>query len=93
MIASKQLLYTLHFCYTKYTCQQLGIEVESQGKANKSTTPRTALSFQGKKRAVLGGIRTHDTLQSRRALHQLSYHTMYKLQQEAVKLYYQTHCA
>ena len=29
-------------------CQQLGSEVERQGKANKSTTPRTALSFQGK---------------------------------------------
>ena len=32
------------------TCmsQQLGNEVERQGKANKSTTPRTALSFQRK---------------------------------------------
>ena len=28
--------------------QQLGNEVERQGKANKSTTPRTALSFQRK---------------------------------------------
>ena len=28
--------------------QQLGNEVERQGKANKSTIPRTALSFQGK---------------------------------------------
>jgi hypothetical protein len=28
--------------------QQLGSEVERQGKANKSTTPRTALSFQRK---------------------------------------------
>ena len=27
-----------------------------------------------KRRAALGGIRTHDTLQSRRALYQLSYH-------------------
>ena len=39
-------------------------EVERQGKANKSTTPRTALSFQG----ALGGTRTNDALQSRRAL-------------------------
>ena len=28
--------------------QQLGNEVKRQGKANKSTTPRTALSFQRK---------------------------------------------
>ena len=28
--------------------QQLGSEVERQGKANKSTAPRTPLSFQGK---------------------------------------------
>ena len=28
--------------------QQLGSEVERQGKANKSATPRTALSFQRK---------------------------------------------
>ena len=41
--------------------QQLGKEVQRQGK--EGTTPRTAL----------GGIRTHDTLQSRRALYQLSY--------------------
>ena len=31
-------------------------------------TPRTALYFQGKRRAALGGIRTHHTLLSRRAL-------------------------
>ena len=35
----------------------------------KATTPKTAR----KKRAALGGIRTHDTLQSRRMLYQLSY--------------------
>ena len=29
-------------------CQQQGIEVERQGRANKSTTPRTALRFEGK---------------------------------------------
>ena len=29
-------------------CQQQGNEVERQGKADTSTTPRTALSFQGK---------------------------------------------
>ena len=54
----------------KTTCmsQQLGNEVEKQGKANKSTTPRTALSC-----ALVGGIRTNDTLQSRRAVYQLSY--------------------
>ena len=28
--------------------QQLGNEVERQGKANKSTTPRTTLSFERK---------------------------------------------
>ena len=33
-----------HLCMT----QQLGSEVERQGKTNKSTTPRTALSFQRK---------------------------------------------
>ena len=49
----------------QYMCQQLGNEVERQGKANKSTTPRTALSFQGKKELYsLGGIRTYDTLLS-----------------------------
>ena len=36
----------------QYMCQQLGNEVERQGKANKSTTPRTALSFQGKKKEL-----------------------------------------
>ena len=35
----------------------------------KATTPKTAM----KKRAALGGIQTHDTLQSRRMLYQLSY--------------------
>ena len=33
-----------HVCMS----QQLGDEVERQGEANKSTTPRTALSFQRK---------------------------------------------
>ena len=42
----------------------------AKGTANKSTTPRTALSFQGKERAAPGGIRTHDTLLSRRVLYQ-----------------------
>ena len=51
-----------------YMSRQLGNEVERQGKANMSTTPRTALSLR---RAALGGIRTHDTLQSRQALHQV----------------------
>ena len=46
--------------------QQLGNEVERQGKAKKSTTPRTALSFQRKEEEL--PWRTHDTLQSRRAL-------------------------
>ena len=44
-------------------CQQLGNDIERQGKANKLTTPRI----------VLGGIRTHDTLQSRQVLYQLRY--------------------
>ena len=38
--------------------QQLGSEVERHCKANKSTTPRTALS----RRAALGGIQTHCAL-------------------------------
>ena len=46
-------------------CQQRGYEVERQGKANKSTTPRTA--------DALGGIRIQDALLSRPALYQLSY--------------------
>ena len=41
--------------------------VERQGTTNKSTTPRTALFFQ--KSCPAGGIRTHDTLLSRRALY------------------------
>ena len=46
-------------------------EVARQGIA---TTPRTALLFpKVKRRAALGGSRTHDTLQSRRVLYQLSY--------------------
>ena len=32
--------------YMQCMSQQLGSEVERRGKANKSTTPRTALSFQ-----------------------------------------------
>ena len=50
--------YTLSYWRFSQRCmsQQLGNEVERQGKANKSY-----------------GIRTHDTLQSRRALYQLSY--------------------
>ena len=40
-----QLLPLLHYTYM---AQQLGSEVERQGKANRSTTPRTALSFQRK---------------------------------------------
>ena len=40
----------IHFCFraTDSMSQQLGSEVERQSKANKSTTPRTALSFQRK---------------------------------------------
>ena len=58
-----------------YDCcmsQQLGNEVERQGKQVNYTQDS---SFFSKKRrtAALGGIRTHDTLQSRRALYQLSY--------------------
>ena len=34
--------------HTTYMSQQLSNEVERQGKANKSTTPRTGLSFQRK---------------------------------------------
>ena len=49
--------------------QQLGNEVERQGKAR-----QTSQLHPGQlRRAALGGIRTHDTLQSRRALYQLSY--------------------
>ena len=48
--------------------QQLRSEVERrQGKANKSTIPRTALFSKEKRRAALGGIRTHDALLSRQA--------------------------
>ena len=36
------------FTGSMYMSQQLGSEVERQGTANKSTTPRTALSFQRK---------------------------------------------
>ena len=35
-------------------CQQLGSEVERQGKGNKSTTPRTALSFLERKKSCPG---------------------------------------
>ena len=41
-------------------------------QARQRHTPRTAFSFF-KEKAALGGIRTHDTLRSRRALFQLSY--------------------
>ena len=52
--------------------QQLGNEVETQGKTNKSTTPRTALSFQRKEEELpwVG----FEPLQSRRALYQLNMH-------------------
>ena len=54
--------------------QQLGNEVERQGKAKKSTTPKTALSFQRKEEELPRvGFGTHNTLQSRRALYQLSH--------------------
>ena len=43
-----------------------------KGTTNNSTTPRTAF-FPNKKGAAPGEIRTDDILQSRRALHQLSY--------------------
>ena len=43
---------------------------QSKANANDSTTHRITLSFQGKK----SRIRTRDTLQSRRALYQLSYY-------------------
>ena len=41
------LLYCIYWLHSM--SQQRGKEVERQGKANKSNTPRTALSFQGKK--------------------------------------------
>ena len=41
-------------------------------KARQRYTPRTAFSFF-KEKTALGGIRTHDTPRSRRALYQLSY--------------------
>ena len=44
------------------TSQQLGSEVERQGKAHKSTTPRTALSFQRKEEEL-------PWVQSRQALY------------------------
>ena len=53
-------------------CQQRGIKVERQGKANNSTTPRTALSFR---RAALGGIRSNDTAFKESALQCLCYTT------------------
>ena len=53
--------------------QQLGNDVERQGKANMSTTPRTALSFQGKEEELPWMGFKPTTLQSRRALYQLSY--------------------
>ena len=55
-----------------YVCmsQRLGSEVERQGKQVNYTQDS---SFQKRRRVTLGGIRTHDTLQSRRALYQLSY--------------------
>ena len=37
-----------HFCEMSSVMSQLGNEVERQGKANKSTAPGTALSFQRK---------------------------------------------
>ena len=41
-------------------------------KARQIYTPSTAFSFF-KEKTALGGIRTHDTPRSRRALYQLSY--------------------
>ena len=46
MYIYETVLVSLNVCVCM--SQQLGSEVERQGKANKSTTPRTALSFQRK---------------------------------------------
>ena len=58
---------------SKCMSQQLGNEVERQGKAIKSTTPRTALSFQRKEEELPWVGFEPTTLQSRRALYQLSH--------------------
>ena len=59
-VSNFQPSFVLYNSLATFMSQQLCNEVEWQGKANKSTTPRTA-----QERAALGGIRTHDTLQSR----------------------------
>ena len=56
----------------KRMSQQLGNEVERQGKQVNYTQDSSFFSKK-RRRAGLDGIRTHDTLQSRRALYQLSY--------------------
>ena len=58
-------LFVFHFM-----SQQLGNEVERQGRQVYYTQDSSFFSKK-RRRASLGGIRTHDTLQSRRALYQL----------------------
>ena len=55
---------------TSYLC--MCVERQRHNKQINYIRPGQLVLSKGKKRAVLGGIRTHNTLQSRRALNQLN---------------------
>ena len=61
-------------------------------QARQRYTPRTAFSFF-KQKTALGGIRTHDTPHSRRALYQLSYqgNCAYMVERQLWKCRFESH--
>ena len=56
-------------CACVRACVCVCVPTRQKGKAKESTTPRTALSFQGKRRAAWVGFEPTTPVQSRQVLY------------------------